>query len=155
MASPSGTFLDVPGCPETRSDDGYESHPLASQSIRNVPARVIDAWAEQLRQWLIADSRLPKRGRRTATQMYEELRATDYDGSYRRVCAFVRIWKQERDESPQHGAFVPMSFEYGDAFQFDWNCEYVFIWGLRRRLEVANVKLAASRAFWLVGTTTK
>lgn len=43
---------------------------------------VIDAWAEQLRQWLIADSRLPKRGRRTATQMYEELRTTDYDGSY-------------------------------------------------------------------------
>lgn len=101
---------------------------------------VIDAWAEQLRQWLIADSRRPKRDRRTATQIYEELRAAGYDGSYQRVCAFVRSWKQERDEGPQRGAFVPMSFEYGDAFQFDWNCEYVFICGLRQRLEVAHVK---------------
>lgn len=105
---------------------------------------VIDAWAEQLRQWLIADSRRPKRDRRTATQMYEELRAAGYDGSYQRVCAFVRSWKQERDEGPQRGAFVPMSFEYGDAFQFDWSCEYVFICGLRRRLEVAHVRFEHS-----------
>jgi transposase len=42
-----------------------------------------------------------------------------------------------------------MSFELGDAFQFDWSCEYVFVGGLRRRLEVAFTKLASSRAFWL------
>ena len=42
-----------------------------------------------------------------------------------------------------------MSFEMGDAFQFDWSCEYAFVGGLRRRLEVAHTKLAASRAFWL------
>ena len=36
---------------------------------------------------------------------------------------------------------------YGEAFQFDWNCEYAFIGGLRRMLEVAHVKPNASRAF--------
>jgi len=35
----------------------------------------------------------------------------------------------------------------GEAFQFDWSCEYLFIGGLRRRLEEAHTKLAASRAF--------
>ncbi len=76
---------------------------------------------------LIADSRRPKRDRRTATQIYEELRAVGYDGSYQRVCTFVRSWKQEGDDGPQRGAFVLMSFEYGDAFQCDRSCEYVFI----------------------------
>lgn len=42
-----------------------------------------------------------------------------------------------------------MSFDLGDAFQFDWSCEYVFVGGLRRRLEVAHTKLVSSRAFWL------
>ena len=45
---------------------------------------------------------------------------------------------------------MPLSFELGEAFQFDWSCEYLFIGGLRRRLEVAHTKLAASRAFCLV-----
>ena len=44
---------------------------------------------------------------------------------------------------------MPLVFEMGEAFQFDWSTEYAFIGGLRRRLEVAHTKLAASRAFVL------
>ena len=47
-----------------------------------------------------------------------------------------------------------MSFELGEAFQFDWSCEYAFVAGLRRRLEVAHIKLAASRAFCAGGVST-
>jgi hypothetical protein len=43
-----------------------------------------------------------------------------------------------------------MHFELGEAFQFDWSCEYLVIGGLRRRLDVAHIKLAASRAYLLV-----
>lgn len=78
------------------------------------------------------------------------MRAAGYDGSYDHVSAFVRSWKKQRDAGAQRGAFAPLAFEYGEAFQFDWSCEYVFIGGLRRRIEVAHLKLAASRAFWLV-----
>ena len=52
-------------------------------------------------------------------------------------------------------AFIPLKFELGEAFQFDWSTEYAFVGGLRRRLlvpflgEVAHTKLCASRAFWL------
>jgi transposase len=45
--------------------------------------------------------------------------------------------------------------ELGEAFQFDWSYEYVVIAGLRRRLEVAHTKLAASRAFVLVAYFTQ
>jgi len=117
---------------------------------KRASASIVDPWSEQLRLWLIVDLRRSKRERRTARQMYDALRVAGYEGSYQRVCAFVRQWKVERDQSPQRGAFVPMSFENGEAFQFDWSCEYVFIAGLRRRIEVAHMKLAASRAFWLV-----
>jgi len=117
---------------------------------KRASSSVLDPWSEQLRLWLVADARRSRRERRTATQMYEALREAGYDGGYGRITAFIRHWKEERDQSPQRGAFVPMTFEYGEAFQFDWSCEYVFIGGLRRRIEVAHMKLAASRAFWLV-----
>jgi len=60
-------------------------------------------------------------------------------------------WKQEQSDSPRRAAYVPLAFALGEAFQFDWSCEYVFVGGLRRRLEVAHTKLCASRAFAAFG----
>lgn len=116
---------------------------------RKSPSKV-DTWAELLVTWLKTDSHCVKRERRTATAMFEALRTQGYDGSYGRVCAFIRHWKQEQSDSPRRAAYVPLAFALGEAFQFDWSCEYVFVGGLRRRLEVAHTKLCASRAFWLV-----
>jgi hypothetical protein len=47
-------------------------------------------------------------------------------------------------------AFVPLSFELGEAFQFDWSEEGLMVGGIYYRLQVAHMKLCASRAFWLV-----
>jgi hypothetical protein len=47
-------------------------------------------------------------------------------------------------------AFVPLKVVAGEAFQFDWSEEALVIGGLYRRLQVAHLKLCASRAFWLV-----
>lgn len=111
---------------------------------------VVDLWADQLSAWLRADSHRAKRERRTALVMYQAIKQRGYLGSYNRVCAFVRSWKSEQADAPRQAAYVPLHFELGEAFQFDWSCEYVFVGGLRRRLEVAHTKLAASRAFYLV-----
>ena len=110
---------------------------------------VVDAWAEHLAMALQADERRPVRDRRTVKALFEQIRALGYPGSYPRVVVWVRRWREAQASSPRRAAFVPMSFEMGDAFQFDWSCEYAFVGGLRRRLEVAHTKLAASRAFWL------
>jgi hypothetical protein len=47
-------------------------------------------------------------------------------------------------------AFVPLAFELGEAFQFDWSEEGLVVGGIYYRLQVAHMKLCASRAFWLV-----
>lgn len=113
------------------------------------PKSVVDAWADQLAQWLQTDAHRPKRDRRTALVMFKAIRAQGYPGSYNRVCAFVRRWRSEDAEKAKGAAFVPLTFALGEAFQFDWSTEYAFVGGLRRKLEVAHTKLCASRAFWL------
>jgi len=110
---------------------------------------VVDAWAQHLEAALRTDQHRAARERRTAKALFEQIRALGYRGSYPRVVVWVRRWREQQANAPRRAAFVPMSFELGDAFQFDWSCEYVFVGGLRRRLEVAHTKLAASRAFWL------
>ncbi len=45
---------------------------------------------------------------------------------------------------------MPLSFELGEAFQFDWSEEGLVVGGIYYRLQVAHMKLCASRAFWLV-----
>lgn len=117
--------------------------------VRKTPS-VLDAYAGQLETWLRADSHRPARDRRSLKVLFQHLRAQGYPGGYGRVAAFARAWREAGGAQPQRQAFVPLRFTPGDAFQFDWSCEYAVIGGLRRRLEVAHVKLAASRAFWLV-----
>jgi transposase len=110
---------------------------------------MVDAWEDHLSSALKADAHRPVRERRTAKMLYEQIRSLGYGGSYARLTTWLRRWRAEQEGAPRRAAFVPMSFELGDAFQFDWSCEYVFVGGLRRRLEVAHTKLASSRAFWL------
>ena len=122
------------------------------------PARVspsiLDPYREQLTAWLLTDSHRPKRDRRTARVLFQHLQAQGYPGGYGRVAAFARRWRDE-GAKPRRAAFVPLHFAMGDAFQFDWSCEYAVIGGIRRRLEVAHVKLASSRVFWLVAYPTQ
>ena len=118
------------------------------------PARVspsiLDPYRDQLAAWLRTDSHRPKRDRRTAKVMFHHLQAQGYPGGYGRVAAFVRQWHADGGATPRRPAYVPLRFALGDAFQFDWSCEYAVIGGLRKRLDVAHVKLAGSRVFWLV-----
>ena len=115
---------------------------------------ILDPYKEQLINWLKADSHRGKRERRTTKALFEAIRALGYSGSRGPVYEFCKHWQDERNK-PRHAGFVPMSYELGEAFQFDWSCEYAFVEGLRRRLEVAHVKLAASRAFVMVAYYTQ
>lgn len=116
---------------------------------------VVDAWGGQLEERLRTDNHRAKRERRTARFMFEAIRAQGFEGSYTRVSEFVQRWREQQAQAPRRQAYVPLVFDLGGAFQFDWSCEYVFVGGLRQRLEVAHVKLNASRAFWLVAYPTQ
>ncbi len=117
---------------------------------RVVKVSVLDPYKEQLSNWLRTDSHRGKRDRRDVKAMFEAIRAMGYRGSRGPVYEYCRRWREEQVNAPRNAGFVPLSFDLGEAFQFDWSCEYAFVGGLRRRLEVAHMKLAASRAFLLV-----
>lgn len=110
----------------------------------------LDAYKGQLDLWLKADSHRGKRDRRTIKALFEAVRALGYRGSRGPVYEYCKHWREAQDNAPRRAGFVPLSFGMGEAFQFDWSCEYLFVGGLRRRLEVAHLKLAASRAFVMV-----
>ena len=83
-------------------------------------------------------------------QLCGDLVSLGYDGSYNRVAAFARAWKEECHRLQQtagRGSFVPLSFAPGEAFQFDWSEDFAVIHGVRVKLQVAHVKLCYSRAF--------
>jgi transposase len=84
-----------------------------------------------------------------------ELQALGYRGGYTRLTDYIRTWREEQGKVTATSAFVPLSFELGEAFQFDWSEEGLVVGGIYRRLQVAHTKLCASRAFWLVAYPTQ
>ena len=109
----------------------------------------LSAFKETLVQALKADSHRPKHARRTGRDLHKQAVAQGYRGSYSRVTDFIRQWRQEQSKDPIR-AFIPLSFELGEAFQFDWSEEGLAVGGVYYRMQVAHLKLCASRAFWLV-----
>ena len=105
---------------------------------------------EAIKRALSADARRPKRERRTARALLVELKAAGYDGGYSRLTDFIRAWRAGDGQGAGVNAFVPLAFEMGEAFQFDWSEEGLVVGGIYYRAQVAHMKLCASRAFWLV-----
>lgn len=63
---------------------------------------------------------------------------------------FATRWRADRQREQKttgRGTFVPLHFNPGDAFQFDWSEDYAVLDGERTKLQIAHIKLAHSRAF--------
>ena len=101
-----------------------------------------------LEQALKADAHRIKQNRRTSKVLFEQIKADGYTGGYSRVTDFTRVWRSREGTAPR--AFVPLSFEQGEAFQFDWSEEGLVVGGIYRRMQVSHLKLCCSRAFWPV-----
>jgi len=76
-----------------------------------------------LTNWLFRESRRHRKQRKTLKQLHRDLMSLGYTGSYDRVAAFARGWRQAQQEasltSGKH-VYVPLRFAPGEAFQFDW-----------------------------------
>lgn len=103
-------------------------------------------FAEQLTKALETDLHRSKRERRSALKLFAELKAAGFTGSYSRVTEFIRQWRAQGGATRVR-AFVPLQFELGEAFQFDWSEERLVIGGIWRKILAAHLKLCASRAF--------
>jgi transposase len=105
---------------------------------------------EAITRALKADALRPRQERRTALALFDQIKAAGYTGGYSRVTDFIREWRLESGQAASVQAFVPLAFELGEAFQFDWSEEGLVVGSIYYRAQVAHMKLCASRAFWLV-----
>ena len=102
--------------------------------------------------WLKTESKKGRKQKRSLRQIHSDLCSLGFTGSYDRVAAFARNWKQAQHEAQQttgRGTFIPLTFAPGEAFQFDWSEDWAVINGERTKLQIAQFKFCYSRAFIL------
>ena len=110
----------------------------------------LDPYADKLTAWLRVEAGKGRKVRRNARRLHADLVVLGYDGSYARVAAFIRQWRAGREIAQRttgRGVFVPLVFQPGEAFQFDWSEDWAMVAGKRVKLQAAHTKLSHSKAF--------
>lgn len=116
---------------------------------RNSPSK-LDDYEQTLTTWLFRESKRHRKQRKSIKQLHRDLVQLGYTGSYDRVAAFARQWREAQEEAKRTASkntFIPLSFAPGEAFQFDWSEDWALIGGVRTKLQVAHFRLGDSRAF--------
>ena len=113
------------------------------------PMPKLGPFLESLEKRLEGDNKLPKRYRRTAQVLFEELQGEGYAGGYDSVRRFVQCWRTGH-RTLSKGVFIPLMFDPGEAFQFDWSHEWVEMGGMPVKVKVAHIRLCFSRHFLVV-----
>ena len=120
----------------------------APKYVRTKTFGKLAAFTDELEKSLKADALRPKHDRRTGRALFVQIKASGDAGGYTGVTDFIRAWRTSAGKDVK--AFVPLKFDLGEAFQFDWSEEGMVVGGIYHRLQVSHMKLCASRAFWLV-----
>ena len=97
---------------------------------RRDTAGKLTAFEAQLQEALQGDARRPKRDRRTSRALFAQLKAQGYAGGHTLVSDFIRAWRLKAGQSPALRGFVPLKFDLGEAFQFDWSEEGLVVGGI-------------------------
>lgn len=97
------------------------------------------------------DKRLPKNQRWTSRRLHERLKGEGYIGAYDSIQRFVKKWHLEVGKVGK--AYVPLSFNPGEAYQFDWSQETVELGGIIQTVKVAHFRLCYSRLSFLIAYT--
>ncbi len=129
----------------------WVKEPKAEEALvyvrKDAPSK-LDAYREEIERALKADAFRAKKNQRTAVALLAQIQARGYTGGYSQLTEFIRRWRGTQGQSLK--AFVPMQYELGEAFQFDWSEEGMVVGGIYYKMQVSHLKLCASRAFWLV-----
>ena len=102
-------------------------------------------YEEKLKEMVEANEKLPRREKRTATSLYEQLQGYGYTGAVNSVQRYVKRWREEHGDAVAGGVYIPLVFAPGDAMQFDWSHEVARIGGVDTMVKVAQMRLCHSR----------
>lgn len=105
----------------------------------------LGSFVEKLNQLIEADEKSPTKLKRTMQSMYEELRMGGYQGSYSPVCRYIRGIQKASEKLTLSKVYIPLSFEPGEAYQFDWSEDWVEIDSKMVKVKVAHIILCYSR----------
>jgi transposase len=108
------------------------------------PLPKLGRFQAELDRLLTENEAKPARDRLTLIRLFEDLQGQGYEGGYDSVRRYARNWQRERSSSTS-SAFVPLIFEPGEAYQFDWSHEIVVLNGVTTKVKVAHVRLCHSR----------
>src|SRR5690606_20730605 len=108
------------------------------------PQPKLGAWRDELDRLLAANAARGNRERVTLLRIFEDLRGLGYEGGYDAVRRYAAVWRRQGSTGTA-AAFVPLIFEPGEAYQFDWSHEIVLIDGVTVTIKVAHMRLCHSR----------
>ena len=117
-------------------------------------ASKLDPHADKLSRMLRLEMGRSRKEKRTVKQLHADLAALGYEGSYNRVAASAREWKAARQREQQtsgRGAFVPLAFMPGEAFQFDWSEDWAIIAGERTKIAGRPLQALLQPRFYAPG----
>ena len=112
------------------------------------PLPKIGPWTDQLNELLLANEGKAARERLTLIRLFDELRGRGYVGGYDAVRRYAGRWSKERGHLTA-AAYVPLSFEPGEAYQFDWSHEIVLLNGVTVTVKAAHARLCHSRMLFV------
>jgi transposase len=112
------------------------------RSVRPQPK--LGPWRDDLDRLLAVNAARGARERVTLLRIFEDLRGLGYEGGHDAVRRYAAARRREGSAGAA-AAFVPLSFEPGEADQFDRSHEIVLIDGVTVTVKVAHMRLCHSR----------
>lgn len=116
------------------------------------PRPKLGQFIERLAELLKEDEAKPVKHRRRAQLLFEQLQREGYCGGYDTVRRYVTQWRLEAGKAPAK-VFIPLEYDPGDAFQFDWSYEKVELGGVMVEVKVAQFRLCHSRKPFCIAYT--
>jgi transposase len=116
---------------------------------RNVqPRPKLGRWTVEVDELLTGNASKSTRERLTLIRIFEQLRERGYEGGYDAVRRYARRWAKQHGQATA-AVYVPLSFDPGEAYQFDWSHEVVLLSGVTVTVKVAHVRLCHSRMLFV------
>lgn len=116
------------------------------------PRPKLGQFRDRLVELLQEDVCKPVRHRRSSQILFEQLQQEGYEGGYDTVRRYVGSWQRE-DGTARPTAFIPLAYDAGDAFQFDWSYEQLLLGGIQTGVKIAQFRLCHSRKPFCIAYT--